>query len=257
MTDPTPTFPSPRRFARSALGAVALLILGLAVPLTTQAVSVSPPLGGACPKSEARGGAILSAGLGPDLVSTVVVDYSEGEVLGGTLFSESRFGIPGAFICIYSGASNDEASELVGVAMTGPDGRYEFALPAGPSRNLTAVYRSDQGQLAAWALLQVRAAPTLHLAKSTVKNKHFAYFSGTIPGPHNDGVAVVLQVKSGKGWRVFRRYSTRNGGTYSLKYRFTQTYQPTTYLIRAQIAGARGYPFLPGSSEPKELRVYP
>jgi len=178
-------------------------------------------------------------------------------MLGGALFSQSRFGVPGAFICIYSGASTDEASELIGVATTDPNGHYEFPLPAGPSRNLTAVYRSDQGQLAAWALLQVRAIPTLRLAKSAIRNKHFAYFSGTIPGPDNDGVVVVLQVKSGKGWRVFRRYSTRNGGTYSLKYRFTRTFQPSTYLIRAQIAGSRGYPFLPGSSEPKELRVYP
>ena len=257
MTDSTSAFPTRRRLARSAVGAVILVILGLAVPLTAPAVSVSPALNGACPTSEAGSGAILSAGLGPNLASTAIVDYGEGEVLGGILFSQSRFGVPGAFICIYSGASTDEASELIGVATTDANGHYEFPLLAGSSRNLTAVYRSDQGQLTAWALLQVRAIPTLRLAKSTVRNKHFAYFSGTIPGPDNDGVVVVLQVKSGKGWRVFRRYSTRNGGEYSLKYRFTQTFQPTTYPIRAQIGGAPGYPFLPGSSEPKELRVYP
>jgi hypothetical protein len=239
------------------LGAVAVLILGLAAPLGAPAVSVSPPLGDACPRSEAGSGASLSAGLGPDLASTVTVDYGVGEMFGGRLLSESRLEVPNAFICIYSGASTDEASELLGVAVTGPDGRYQLPLPAGPSRNLTATYRSDRGQLAAWALLQVRAIPTLRLANRTVRNRHFAYFSGTIPGPDNDGVVVVLQVKSGKGWRVFRRYSTRNGGKYSLKYRFTQTFQPTTYPIRAQIGGAPGYPFLPGSSAPMKLQVYP
>lgn len=214
-------------------------------------------MAGACPKSEAGSGAILSAGLGLDLESTVVIDYGEGETLGGTLLNESRLGVPGAFICIYSGASTDEATELVGVAVTDPDGRYELPLPAGPSRNLTAVYRTDQGQLVAWALLQVRASPTLRLANNVAHNKHFAYFSGKIPGPHSDGVVVVLQVKIGKGWRVFRRYSTRNGGRYTMKYRFTQTFRPATYTIRAQVAGAPGYPYLPGSSAPEKLRVYP
>jgi hypothetical protein len=257
MTDSTPSSRSARRFTGGVLGAVALLILGLAVPLKAPAVSVSPPPDGACPGSGAGGGAILSAGLGPDLASTVVDDYGEEEVLAGALLNERRVGVPDAFICIYSSVSTDEAIELVGVVVTGLDGRYEFPLPAGPSRNLTAVYRSDQGQLAAWALLQVRASPTLRLTKSTVQNKHFAYFSGTIPGPHNDGVIVVLQVRSGKGWRVFRRYSTRNGGRYTLKYRFTRTFQPTTYLIRAQVSGAPGYPFLPGSSDPEALTVLP
>ncbi len=44
-----------------------------------------------------------------------------------------------------------------------------------------------------------------------------------IPGPHNDQVVVVLQVRSGRGWRAFRRYRTREGGRFSVGYRFTRT----------------------------------
>lgn len=103
----------------------------------------------------------------------------------------------------------------------------------------------------------MRATASLRFAHSPVHNKHFAYFSGKIPGPDNDGVIVVLQVKHGKGWLAFSRYSTRDGGQFSMKYRFTQTFSPTIYTIRAQVAGARGYPYLPGASPPRGLRVLP
>jgi hypothetical protein len=251
---------SPRRrghLSRAVLWTSSLLLLGLVVPAGTTTASISVPLDG-CPRSEVSGGvAMLSAGLGPDLETTAVVDYGEKSILGGVLLGNDGRRVSNAFICIYARVTTDDTTELVGTATTDSNGRYEFSLPNGPSRDLTAVYESDQGQLTAWALLQVRASPTLRLADSTVQNKSLAFFSGTIPGPHNDGVVVVLQVKSGKGWRVFRRYSTRDGGRYALKYRFTQTFQPSTYLIRAQVAGAPGYPYLPGNSAPKKLRVYP
>jgi hypothetical protein len=78
------------------------------------------------------------------------------------------------------------------------------------------------------------------MADSSVENEHFAYFSGKIPRPHNDGVVVVLQVGDGGGWRAFHRSSTRDGDRYSMRYRLTQTFSPTIYTIRAQVAGAPG-----------------
>ena len=186
-----------------------------------------------------------------------MVDYGEGATLSGYLFGQSGRGVSSAIVCIYSSIDTDDANELVGLALTNENGRYEFQVPSGPSRNLIAVYRSGGDQLSAWALLQVRASATLRFAQNPVHNKHFAYFSGEIPGTDNDGVIVVLQVQSGRGWRVFRRYSTRHGGKFSLKYRFSQTFSPTTYIVRAEVSGAPGYPYLPGVSASKGLRVLP
>jgi len=186
-----------------------------------------------------------------------VVSYGEGATLSGFLFDQSGRGVPSAIVCIYSSVDTNSANELIGLALTNENGRYEFQVPSGPSRDLTVVYRSSGERLSAWALLQVRASATLRLTQNPVHNKHFAYFSGEIPGPDNDGVIVVLQVKSGRGWRVFRRYSTRDGGKFSMKYRFTQTFSPTIYTIRAEVSGAPGYPYLPGTSAPKGLRVLP
>jgi hypothetical protein len=77
-----------------------------------------------------------------------------------------------------------------------------------------------------------------------------------IPGPHNK-VVVVLQVKSGKGWRVFRRYRTRDNGHFLMRYLFTQTGTPTTYVMRAQVRETTGYPYLQGNSRTLPLHVLP
>jgi hypothetical protein len=235
---------------------LSILCLGLTAPGSAGS-SVSVPLGGDCPDAGSSGGAVLSAGLGENRNTTEVVNYGEGAALSGYLFDQSGRGVPKAIVCIYSSVDNDDAIELAGLALTNENGRYEFQVPRGPSRDLTVVYYSSGDQLNAWALLQVRASATLRLAQNPVHNKHFAYFSGEIPGPDSDGVIVVLQAKSGRGWRVFHRYSTRDSGKFSMKYRFTQTFSPTIYTIRAEVSGAPGYPYLPGVSASKGLRVLP
>lgn len=61
--------------------------------------------------------------------------------------------------------------------------------------------------------------------------------------------------KSGRGWRVFRRYRTRANGRFLMRYRFTQTRTPTTYVMRVQVRRTVGYPYLQGNSRTRRLRV--
>jgi hypothetical protein len=84
--------------------------------------------------------------------------------------------------------------------MTDRHDDYRFVVGPGPSRDITAAYRPDQREIVARATIQTRVRPTFKARKGTVHNHSFAVFSGDIPGPHNDKVVVVLQVKSGKGW---------------------------------------------------------
>lgn len=242
---------------RSVLaGLAALLGAALLVPSVGSGESTSIPIANSCPRSGVEGGSTLSSGLGSTRSETAVVAQGEGATLTGYLQGEG-LGLAGATICVYARVLSEEENQLLGTVATGQNGRYEFPLPPGPSRSLTAVYRAEQGQLSAATLLQTRAVPVLRLGSSTVFNKHFAHFSGEIPGPDNDGVMVFLQVRIGHGWRVFRRYSTRNGGKFSMRYRFTRNFVPTIYLMRAQVLGGPGYPYLPGNSATKELRVLP
>jgi hypothetical protein len=150
---------------------------------------------------------------------------------------------------VFSKVITEQDRRFLGLAMTGADGGYQFAIGAGPSRELSVVYRADQRELTGQATIKTRVHPTFKLRGRVVKNKGKpAVFTGCLPGPNNEKVVVVLQVKSGKGWRVFRRYRTRKGGCYLMRYPFTQTYTPTTYIMRAQVRAQSGYPFEEGNS---------
>jgi hypothetical protein len=216
----------------------------------------SAPLSYECIRSETGEGRELSAGLGPTGAGELLVRQGEGSELRGQLRSGGR-GIGGAAICVFGNVVTDPGRDFLGFAMSDAAGNYSFPLAAGPSRHLRAVYRPDQREISAGATLKTRVRPTFKLRRRSVRNGAFAHFSGWVPGPHDDRVVVVLQVKSGKGWRAFRRYRTRAGGRYSMRYRFTQTTTPTTYLMRAQVRQQAGYPYEQGNSAPRALVVRP
>lgn len=216
---------------------------------------IQVPLSYECGRSEVGGGVSLSAGLGEKGDRLVVVPQGKGSTVRGSL-SGAGGPVANAALCVFGRVITDEPREYLGTAMTGADGSYNFALPAGPSREVTTMYRGDQRQIAARATIHTRVKPTLKLGRKVVHNHHYATFSGEIPGPHNDKVVVVVQVKHGKGWRAVRRYRTRNGH-YNLKYLFTQTDSATVYVLRTQVRETAGYPFVQGNSRPVRLRVLP
>lgn len=163
----------------------------------------------------------------------------------------------GAPICVFSRVVTSQAREFIGLAMSGPDGGYQFPIPAGASRDLTVLYRSGSREVATRATLQTIVRPTFKVRRKVVYNKRFAKFTGSIPGPDNDKVVVVLQVRRGKGWLAFRRYRTRRNGRFTVGYRFNRTTVPTKYVMRAQVRTQAGYPYLQGNSKHLTLIVRP
>jgi hypothetical protein len=215
------------------------------------------PLAYDCVRSDVGGGQALGVGIGENGERVSIVSQGEGPKLTGELRG-SGGPVEGASLCIYSRVITDGGRDFLGVAMTSGGGRFAFPLGAGPSRELSAIYRPDQRQIEASASALTRVVPTLRLRKRTVRNGHKAWFSGEVPGPHNDGVLIVLQVESGRDkWRAFRRYRTREGGRFKVAYRFTQTRSATTYPIRAQVRQEGGFPYEPGNSPTVRLRVRP
>jgi hypothetical protein len=81
--------------------------------------------------------------------------------------------------------------------------RFYFAIGNGPSREITAVYRSGQRELSASTTLRSKVHPTFRLKQKVVHNGGYAVSSSA--EPHANGVVVELQVKDGKGWRTIRR----------------------------------------------------
>jgi len=214
------------------------------------------PLSYDCVRSDAAGGQNLSAGVGDKLAPTLMVHQGQGSTIGGALRG-SGGAVGGAPVCVFSRVATDGGVDFIGTAMTGDDGTYKFPLTPGPSREIIARYRGGHRQLQANAMVLTQIEPTLKLKKKVVRNKRKAIFFGDIPGPHADDVVIVLQVKSGKGWRAFRRYRTRDGGHYEVAYRFTQTSRESVYTMRAQVRRTVGLPYEPGNSREVKLRVKP
>ncbi len=218
---------------------------------------VSIPLSYDCVRSDAGGATDLSAGLGDEQSSDQHVGQGQGTTLTGHLRGPGG-PVADASVCVFDSVLIEGSErEFLGIALTGDDGGYRFAIAPGPSRAIGAIYRPGQRQLNTSATLYTRVRPTLKAESPVVRNKRVAHFYGQIPGPYNDRVVVVLQVKQSEGWRVFRRYRTRGGGRYQLAYRFGRTTSPATYVMRAQVRRQGGYPYLPGNSKPLRLRVMP
>jgi len=217
---------------------------------------VTAPLAYGCVRSDAPGGRALSAGLGASGAGEAAVRQGRGSVLGGRLAGAGG-GVAGAVLCVFSRVATERGLEFLGLAVSGPGGRYRFPIGAGASREISVRYRSGHREVGARALLGTVVRPTFKVRRKVVRNKHYARFFIRVPGPDGDRVVVVLQVKQGRRWRVFRRCRTRKGGRCRLVYRFGRTTAPATYLLRAQVRRQRGYPYLPGNSKLLRLRVIP
>jgi hypothetical protein len=217
---------------------------------------VKAPLAFDCLRSESGGGDSLAIGLGKKGKSRLAVRQGRGTHLAGRL-SDKGNGLAEVPVCVFSRVVSERRKRFLGVALTGREGSFGFAIPAGPSRNLTAVYRPNHRELRARASLETKVRPKFHLVGDVVHNKGRATFKGRIPGPHAGKVAVVLQVRSGRGWRVYRQGLTGPSGRFVMRYPFTQTFSPTTYTMRAKVNEQSGYPYRPGASESIEVPVLP
>jgi hypothetical protein len=217
---------------------------------------VKVPLAYNCVRSGVAGGSSVSAGLGPQASQAFAVNEGQGATLTGQLRGVGR--LAGAPLCVFGRVVTQSARQFLGIAMTDSAGDFNFAVGAGPSREIGVIYRSGHRELTAGATLRTRVRPTFKLKKKVVRNKRVAVFTGTIPGPDNANVVVLLQVEDGKRrWRVFRRYRTREGGAFVMRYRFTQTNTPTTYRMRAEVPAQSGYAYEGGTSRVAPLTVRP
>jgi hypothetical protein len=215
------------------------------------------PLAYECQRSEVAGGANLSAGLGKQQDSNQLVQQGEGSLLKGRLAGKAGSGVGGASVCVFSRVITHQGREFLGLAVTGGNGEFRFAIPAGASRELSVDYRAGHRELSSQAQIETVVHPTFRVNQKVIHNKHTAFFVGHIPGPDNDNVLVNAQVRKGKGWLTFRRYRTRANGMVRLRYRFTKTLQATKYRMRAQVRKQSGYAYHQGNSRPITLIVRP
>jgi hypothetical protein len=152
------------------------------------------------------------------------------------------------------------------VVTTGLDGSFTYTLPPGPDRVLKFSYTSYSDDpapsVSATATLRVRPTIELQINPRKVRNHQAIFWTVTVlGGPFpSQGITLDTQVKTEGRWQIFGQAIVPREGTILIyKYRFHNTYTPTTYPFRLTMpaTGSRDYPYVSGTSNIVKVRVNP
>lgn len=146
------------------------------------------------------------------------------------------------------------------VVNTTDDGRFTYALPAGPSRDVRFTYFpfADSRSFRASGTLRIDVfSPlTITVNRRTVKGRGIVTISGRANGARipSSGLLVTLQGhQRGFGWRTFRTLRTSRRGTWRTQYRFRSS--SGRFAFRAVVPRQGRYPFLTTTSRPVTVVV--
>lgn len=167
---------------------------------------------------------------------------------GAGIEVSARLALPGA------------AFQPVARLTTSRTGRFNYLLPAGPSRVLRFRYpgapkiRAQTREVD----VRVRATTTIWANRRVVVNGDLVRFAGRLRGGNMPagGKLVEVQYFSRGKWRTFR--TTRaapSSGRWRSSYRFTGTRGTVRYRFRVRIPRENGYPYARGSSRVVRIKV--
>ncbi len=138
-------------------------------------------------------------------------------------------------------------------ARTGPDGRFVYTLPAGPSRDVRFAYfafsDSRRVELSNVVHADVPAALAIRADRRRVSGARIVRLSGRVAGRPipRAGLLVTLEgFQRGWGWRTFRTVRTDRHGRWSTRYRFRLS--SGRFGFRALVPHQGAFPFATGRS---------
>jgi hypothetical protein len=228
------------------------------LPNTTCSPPQTVSVNDSCTESAAVGGQNLSAGFQGADGEAVTVPFEHTAEVTGDLTSSAGDPISGATICVQAQVQESGTEpQPIATATTDANGDFTYEVPPGPNRRFLVGYRHDSFQVAKTLEINSHAKPTIELGKGRIDRGALVKISGAVPGPQAAGRVVVLQASSlhGRRWLTFRRATTGPKGRYRSSYRFGATPETTTYRMRAVVPRQSGYPYEPGHSEPKRIKV--
>jgi hypothetical protein len=190
--------------------------------------------------------------------TNVVTSYRRVLRLSGRLTNADGQPIEGATIEALDTTTNGPALP-VGLATTGPTGRFRYVVRARQNRDLLFRYAGSRriGSAASVFRLRVRAASTIRANRSTVRNGQAVRFSGHVrsrPLPAS-GKLLEMQAHFRGRWRTFSTLRTTRRGAWNFTYRFGATLGRVLYRFRVSLPAEGGYPFVSGHSRVAKVLV--
>ncbi len=197
--------------------------------------------------------------------SSVTVPFGAGAVLSGRLLNADGAGLAGRRLRVVSRPSRGALSGIhVEVVPTGAHGGFKLALPTGPSRRVTVVYRGDPGLTSARRpalALRVRGAATLSAAPRSLRTGESVRLWGRVrargaPLPRRGKlIAIQYYENEARLWRPVLVTRSDHSGRFRARYRFRYITGTAQIRLRAVALAEERWPYAPGASRPVTVRV--
>jgi len=195
----------------------------------------------------------------------VTVPFGAGAALSGRLVNAAGAGLAGRRLRVVSRPSHGALMRRrVATVHTGRHGGFRLALPAGPSRRLTVVYRGEPGLARArrpGLALRVRGAATLSAAPRSLRTGQSLRLRGRVrtrgaPLPRRGKlVAIQYYENEARVWRPILVTRSDHSGRFHARYRFRYISGTARIRLRAVALAEERWPYAPGASRPLLVRV--
>jgi hypothetical protein len=217
--------------------------------------SVPTPSGGrGHPNGSPAADKVVLTAVNDSRSSSIKTKFGRRVSIPGRLVGVDGAPIAGAIVSVQvqtamPGASMADAAQVV----TGPDGRFRYVAPPGPSRVVRFGYRSYSADTSfadtTDVKLLVAAGVTMKARPKKLHNRHATVFTGRLLGKPLSprGVVVDLQVFFRNQWRTFAAPRTNSRGVYRFAYRFMAG--AATWKFRARVRKETSYPYELGMTE--------
>ena len=230
--------------------------------------AIAGPGGAAIASGSANGSgacadARLSARLGDSDSETVTIGQRAS--VHGVLACDGT-PIAGATLDLALAPSSGASATAYTEVQTAADGSFGYAVPPGPSRDITLTYSAFSGAATptAVATLALRVRPRIALAitPSSTTNGHTMELSGRVLGGYISarGLPLEIEYREGRHWMIYTEILAQpRSGSFRWRYTFRRTTESITYSFRVAIptSGVAGYPYAPVTSAPRSIHVDP
>lgn len=197
--------------------------------------------------------------------AAVTVPFGAGAALSGRLLNAEGAGLAGRRLRVVARPSHGALTRRrVGSVRTGSHGRFQLALPAGPSRRITVAFGGEDGlagaRRAALAL-RVRGALSLAAAPLDLQTGQSLRLWGRIRAkgaalPRRGKLVAIQYFESeARRWRPVLFVRSDHGGRFSARYRFRYVNGTASIRLRAVALAEERWPYAPGASRPVTVRV--
>jgi hypothetical protein len=213
-----------------------------------------------CPGSSVAGGKTITAGFAGNQQSDRTLSFHRKALIRGRLLDPNDQPVGGAQVCIQAHTDLEgRPFHLVATTTTNQNGGWSYKTNRGPSRIFRVGYRSGAFETSTNLALHIRSRSTLHLSTHRTPIHKKVYFSGELPGPSCAGRTVYL---SGTVPGAKRRFLVRQATTdalchFRLHYAFSRVPAVTRFVTWVNVPEQSGYPYRPGRSVNRYIRVSP